>query len=147
MSYTFSLKCFFLIPHPWNSKRIHEFFSSKQKPSLFQMKFKITEKIWEDSLDFIPSPSPPIIGGKVYLRCKAKHCWALSFENKKFFDITHQCFALLPQENFPGNNSNFHWRWRDWIQAIFLNLLYFIEWADWFPHPWSWFLMSSTPSC
>ena len=30
--------------------------------------------------------------------------------------------------NFPTNNLNFHWRWRwwDWIQAILLNLFYFI---------------------
>ena len=40
---------------------------------------------------------------------------------------TQQCFALLPQVNFPTNNLNFHWRWRWWdrIQAIFLNLFYF----------------------
>ena len=31
-------------------------------------------------------------------------------ENKKFVDITQQCFALLPQINFPYNNLNFHWR-------------------------------------
>ena len=42
-----------------------------------------------------------------------------TFENKKFADITLQCFALLPQVNFPTNNLNLHWRWWDWIQAIF----------------------------
>ena len=42
-----------------------------------------------------------------------------------FVDITQQCFALLPEVNFPANNLNFHWRWRDPIQAIFLNLFYF----------------------
>ena len=49
--------------------------------------------------------------------------------NKKFVDITQQCFALLPQVNFPANNLNFHsrWGWWDWIQAIFLNLFYFIK--------------------
>ena len=38
-----------------------------------------------------------------------------------------ECFALLPQVNFPANNLNFHWTWRWWdrIQAIFLNLFYF----------------------
>ena len=30
-----------------------------------------------------------------------------TFENKKFADITQQCFALLPQVNFPVNNVNF----------------------------------------
>ena len=41
--------------------------------------------------------------------------------------MTQQCFALLPQLNFPANNLNFHWRWSwwDWIQTIFLNLFYF----------------------
>ena len=29
------------------------------------------------------------------------------------------------QVNIPANNLNFHWRWRDRIQAIFLNLFYF----------------------
>ena len=28
--------------------------------------------------------------------------------NKKFVDITQQCFALFPQVNFPANNLNFH---------------------------------------
>ena len=48
---------------------------------------------------------------------------------QKFVDITQQCFALLPQVNFPANNLNFHWRWRQWdqIQAIFLHLFYFIS--------------------
>ena len=51
-----------------------------------------------------------------------------TFESKKFVDITQQCFALLPQVNFTANNLNFHWRWRwlDPIQAIFLNLFYFM---------------------
>ena len=36
---------------------------------------------------------------------------------------------VLPQVNFPANNLNFHWRWRWWdqIQAIFLNLFYFLK--------------------
>ena len=44
-----------------------------------------------------------------------------------FVDITQQCFALLPQVNFPAKNLNFHWvrRWWDRIQAIFLNLFDF----------------------
>ena len=41
---------------------------------------------------------------------------------------THQCFALLPHVYFPANNLNFDWRWRWWdrIQAIFLNIFYFM---------------------
>ena len=56
----------------------------------------------------------------------AGHCQQ-TFKNKKFVDITQQCFALLLQVNFPANNLNFHWRWRLWdqIQAIFLYLFYF----------------------
>ena len=54
------------------------------------------------------------------------HCQQ-TFENKKFVDITQQCFALLHQVNFPANNLNFHWKWRWWdrIRAIFLNIFYF----------------------
>jgi len=63
------------------------------------------EKILKGSLDSIPSPSPSvkiqIMGGKV---CFCQQ----TFKNKKFVDITQQCFALLPQVNFPANNLNFH---------------------------------------
>ena len=31
-----------------------------------------------------------------------------TIENKKFVDITMQCFALLPQVDFPANNLDFH---------------------------------------
>jgi hypothetical protein len=31
-----------------------------------------------------------------------------TFEIKKFVDITQQCFALLPEVNFPANNLNFY---------------------------------------
>jgi hypothetical protein len=34
---------------------------------------------------------------------------------------------VLPQLNFPANNSSFHWTWWDLIQAIFLNLFYFMR--------------------
>ena len=36
----------------------------------------------------------------------AGHCQQ-AFENKKFVDITQQCFALLPQVNFPANDLTF----------------------------------------
>ena len=69
------------------------------------------EKILKGSLDSIPSPSPSvkiqIMGGKEVQRQNiAGHCQQ-TFENKKFVDITQQCFALLPQVNFPANNLNF----------------------------------------
>ena len=65
------------------------------------------KKIKENSLDLIPSPSVKIqiMGGKVCLRCKGKYWRAYShqnFENIKFVDINQQCFALLPQVNFPA---------------------------------------------
>ena len=75
---------------------------------------KYVEKIFEDSLDMISSPSPSvkiqIIGRKLTFGVKAKHCWFCqqTFGNKKFIDITQQCFALLPQANFPAQNLNFH---------------------------------------
>ena len=77
------------------------------------------EKILKCSLDLIPSPSPSvkiqIMAGKFAWGWNAKHC--------------RQCFALLPQVNFPANNLNFHrrWRWWDRIQAIFLNPFYFTK--------------------
>ena len=53
-----------------------------------------------------------IMGGKVCLRYKGKTLLGivnkLLVTNKKFVDITQQCFALLPQINFPPNNLNFH---------------------------------------
>jgi hypothetical protein len=67
------------------------------------------------SLDLIPSPSLAvkiqIMGRKVSLRCKGQNIAGQcqqAFENKKFVDITQQCFALLPQVIFPANNLNFH---------------------------------------
>jgi hypothetical protein len=50
-----------------------------------------------------------IMGGKVCLRCKGKTMLGV-FENKKFDDITQQCFALLSQVNIPTNNLNFQGR-------------------------------------
>ena len=51
--------------------------------------------------------------GKVCLRCKGKRQniagrYQQTFEDKNFVDITQQCFALLPQINFPANNLNLH---------------------------------------
>ena len=44
----------------------------------------------------------------------------------KFVDNDQQCFAFTPQANFPTQNLNFHWRWWDRIQAVFLYVFYFI---------------------
>ena len=78
------------------------------------MEFKV-EKILKGSLDSISSPSPSvknqIMGGKVCLRCKGKTLLGVVnklLKIKKFVDITQQCFALLPQVNFPANNLNFY---------------------------------------
>ena len=66
------------------------------------------EKILKGSLDLSPSPSSSmkiqIMGGKVCLRCKGKTLLDIAnkhLKTKKFFDISQQCFALLPQGNFP----------------------------------------------
>ena len=65
----------------------------------------------------------------------------------KFVDNTQQCFAFTPQANFPANNLNFHWRWRwwDWIQAIFLNLFYFMN--DDAQQHWKWQCMNIFREC
>ena len=72
--------------------------------------FKV-ENILKGSLGLIPSPSLSVKiklwAGKFAAGVKAKRCWALS-TNKKFVDITQQCFASLPQISFPANNLNFH---------------------------------------
>ena len=59
------------------------------------------EKIWEDSMDLIPSPWPSV---KIQIIVKAKNAGYCqqTFENKKFVDITQQSFDLLPQVKFPG---------------------------------------------
>ena len=77
--------------------------------------FKIcekVEKILKGGLDSIPSPLPSvkiqIMSRKVCLRCKSKTFldiitglhYQQTFEYKKFFDITQQCFA--------ANKLNFH---------------------------------------
>ena len=76
------------------------------------MQFRVhkIENILNGCLDWIPSLSPSvkiqIMGGKVCLRCKGKILLAIinKLLKKKFVDITQQCFALLPQLNFPANN-------------------------------------------
>ena len=78
--------------------------------SCLKIKLKV-EKMLKGSLDSIPSPSPSvkiqIMGRKVCLRCKgiAQRCQQ-SFVNKKFDDITQQCYAFTTQVNFPANNLN-----------------------------------------
>ena len=62
----------------------------------------------------IPSPSLSVKiqvmkKGKFAWGVKAKHCWAFSSK-----------LSL-------ANNLIFHWRWYDWIQAIFLNFFYFMS--------------------
>ena len=77
--------------------------SSKETNETIQP--RTVEQILKESLDSIPSPSIKIqiMGGKVCLRwCQQ------TFESKKFVDITQQCFALIPQVNFPINILNFH---------------------------------------
>jgi hypothetical protein len=115
-------KSFFNMPN----LKIYTFQNQYEKKIIWISK---VEKILKYSLDLIPSPSLSvkiqIMSGKVCLRCRGKTWLGLwcqqSFEKKKFVDITQQCFALLPQVNFPANNLNFHWRWKWWdqIQAIF----------------------------
>ena len=74
------------------------------------------EKILKGNLDSISSPSVKIqiMGGNVCLRYKGKTLLGgvNKLENKKFVDTTQQCFALLPQVNFPVNNLTFQRRGR-----------------------------------
>jgi hypothetical protein len=69
------------------------------------------EKILKGSLDLIPSHSPSvkiqIMGWKVCLRCKGKTLLCVVNKLLKTRSIIQQCFALLPQVNFPANNLTF----------------------------------------
>ena len=71
--------------------------------------FKV-EKILIGSLDSIPSFSPSvkiqIMGGKGVKAIDG--CCQQIFEYKNFVVNVQQCFALLPQVNFPAHNLNFH---------------------------------------
>ena len=88
------------------------------------------EHILKGSLDSIPSPSSlmkiQIMNGKVWLRCKGKTLLGIAnnFLYSKFWWQNPVMFCLYI---FPAPNLNFHqrWRWWDWIQANFLNLLIF----------------------
>ena len=87
------------------------------------------EKILKGSLDLISLPSPSvkiqIKGKKVCLRRKGKTLLGIV---KKLFSFkslltTSSSFCLY---TFPAHNLNFHWKWRDRIQAIFLNPFQFM---------------------
>ena len=73
--------------------------------------FRSQRKIWKFKL----------LARKFTWGNKAKDCWVMSIN----FDNAQQCFAFTSQANIPAHNLNFHWRWRDRIQAIFFNLFYF----------------------
>ena len=73
----------------------------------------------------LPSEKIQIMSGKVCLRSKGKTL--LGFVNKllKTKNLFKSPSNVLPKLNFSANNLNFHSRWWDWIQAIFLYLFYF----------------------
>ena len=66
------------------------------------------EKIWKGSLVLISSPSVKIqiVGLLGVERQNIAGPCQQTFENKKFVDITQQCFALLPQVNFPEGEGD-----------------------------------------
>ena len=64
------------------------------------------ETIFKGSLDSISSPSSSvniqIMGGKSLFKCKRQNIANNLLKKKKFFDITQQRFALLPQVDIPA---------------------------------------------
>ena len=52
-------------------------------------------------------------------------CCQQTFKYKEFVANSQQCFSFMYASSKPFHNLNFHWRWWDRIQAIFLNLFYF----------------------
>ena len=85
----------------------------------FQFRFRFRPKVKNilSVIHWIPSPLPSV---KVQIKQSIAEYCQQTFVNNKFVDITWQCFASLPEVNFSTNNLNFHWRWWDWIQDIFL---------------------------
>ena len=73
------------------------------------------EKIWEDSLDSIPSPS---VKNSNYwreslldvIRQNIAGWLQQTFCFQKFVDNAQPCFAFTTQVNFPSHNLNFHWK-------------------------------------
>ena len=77
--------------------------------------FLKVEKIFKGRLDLIPSPSVKILimGRKICLRCIRQN-------------IAGSCQqTFISPANFTAHYLNFHCRWCNGIQAIFLNLFYF----------------------
>ena len=68
-----------------------------------------------------------LLAGKFTWVDKAKILLADVYKHlfQKFVDSAQQCFVFTPQANFPSHNLNFHWRWWERIQTIFLNLFFF----------------------
>ena len=63
------------------------------------------EKVLKGNLGLIPSPENSNFVRENFLevlRQNIARCCQQTFENKNFVDITQQCFALLPQVNFPA---------------------------------------------
>ena len=100
----------------WDNFRI---LRKKVTKTVWEERISKVEKILKGSPDSISSPSLKIqnMGGKVYLRCKGK----------KMLGVVNKIFVFLTQVIVPANNLNFHWRWWVQIQAIFVNLFYFIK--------------------
>ena len=44
---------------------------------------------------------------------------------KSLLTTSSNALPFTPKAKFPAHNLNFHWRWWDGIQPIFLNLFYF----------------------
>ena len=84
----------------------------------------------------IPSPSVKIqiMAVKVCWRCKGKSLQVIFYKLLKIKSLLTSPSNVLP---YYLKYMNFHWRWRwwDWIQAIFLNLFYFIR-KNWWDHIW-----------
>ena len=68
------------------------------------------------------------MAGKVCLRCKGKTLLSVVSKLSKAKCLLTSLSNFLPV-NFAAYDLNFHWRWRwwNWVQAIFLNLFYFIH--------------------
>ena len=105
-----------------NRISVHIIFALLEKDRRLHYFTTKVEKILKRILDLIPSPSPSvkiqIMSGKPFAGnnfWKQKNC------------IHYTAMYILPQVNFPANNLNFYWRWRDHIRAISFNFFYSLQ--------------------
>ena len=130
-----NLSLFFWFAISWGEKHLlltkyhmvgrDRIWGSKNPLAKFGLHLKLNhkvEEIWEDSLHSIPSPLPPvksqILGGKVYLSNKAKHCWVMS--TNFLFSKGPAMFCLYTSSKFSRPYFEFPLKVMEWNAGYLL---------------------------